>query len=81
MLKEKLSIYLSYEYIVFLVRPMIRDDDDMMEDKGGVLSRTEDMEFMEMAGKKLYSRDLQEPDLHDEVDENDEQNNTDNNTK
>ncbi|KAG2220521.1 hypothetical protein INT45_000932 [Circinella minor] len=63
---------------VFLMRPMIRDDDDMMENKGGVLSRTEDMEFMEMAGKKLYSRDLQEPDLHDQEEENDEQ---DNNTK
>ncbi|KAI9490632.1 TLD-domain-containing protein, partial [Zychaea mexicana] len=50
------------EIEVFLVRPLLRnDDDDMMQEGGGVLSRAEDMEFMEMAGKKLYSRDLQEP--------------------
>lgn len=39
----------------------------MMEGGGNVFSREQDMEFMEMAGKKMYSRDLPDPpDFRDE---------------
>lgn len=53
-------------YLVILVRPSIRDDDNMMEPKGGVFSRDQNMEFMEMAGKKMYSKDLPEPERREE---------------
>lgn len=42
--------------IVWLVRPLERDEDE--EEGGGVLSHAQDMEFMEMAGKKMYSKNL-----------------------
>lgn len=41
------------------MRP-IEKDQDKMESKG-VLNYSEDMEFMEMAGKKMYSKDLAPP--------------------
>ncbi|KAG0168910.1 hypothetical protein DFQ28_004212 [Apophysomyces sp. BC1034] len=56
------------EVEVWLVRPVQREDGDETEPQGGALSRTEDMEFLEMAGKKLYSRDLG-PALHEEEEE------------
>lgn len=44
---------------MWLVRPVEKDDDDATDSsKKGVLGNTEDMEFMEMAGKKMYSKDL-----------------------
>ncbi|KAI9008846.1 TLD-domain-containing protein [Phycomyces nitens] len=43
---------------VWLVRPLPKEDE---ETKGSALDRTEDMEFLEMAGKKLYSKDLGKP--------------------
>ncbi|KAI8886898.1 TLD-domain-containing protein [Backusella circina FSU 941] len=49
--------FLIDEVEVWLVRPLMREDDGM-EASGGILSRTEDVEFMEMAGKKMYSKDL-----------------------
>lgn len=46
-------------FIVWLVRPLVKDEDqDQAGGGGGVLSHAEDMEFMEMAGKKMYSKDL-----------------------
>ncbi|KAG2235350.1 hypothetical protein INT48_004969 [Thamnidium elegans] len=46
-------------YSIWLVRPLQKDPDaDETGGKGGVLSHAEDMEFMEMAGKKMYSKDL-----------------------
>lgn len=44
------------------MRPLQKDDDDDEASNGGVLSHAQDMEFMEMAGKKMYSKDLG-PDL------------------
>ncbi|KAI8137096.1 TLD-domain-containing protein [Fennellomyces sp. T-0311] len=66
--------FLVDEVEAFLVRPLVRDDDDMMEGAGGgVFTREQDMEFMEMAGKKMYSRDLPDPpDFRDE-DKSDEE--------
>jgi hypothetical protein len=48
-------------HIVWLVRPIIRDEDEDDTNGGSVLDRAEDMEFLEMSGKKLYSRDLEKP--------------------
>ncbi|KAI8089527.1 TLD-domain-containing protein [Halteromyces radiatus] len=48
------------EVEVWLIRPMIRDENDD-DGPGSILDRAEDMEFLEMAGKKLYSRDLEKP--------------------
>ncbi|OBZ91451.1 TLD domain-containing protein 1 [Choanephora cucurbitarum] len=44
--------------LVWLVRPLLRDEDEDMNEGKGVLGHAEDMEFMEMAGKKMYSKDL-----------------------
>ncbi|ORZ25698.1 TLD-domain-containing protein [Absidia repens] len=48
------------EVEVWLVRPAIRDEDEDAQG-GSILDRAEDMEFLEMSGKKLYSRDLEKP--------------------
>lgn len=43
------------------------DDQDQAGGGGGVLSHAEDMEFMEMAGRKMYSKDLgPEPNTDDD---------------
>ncbi|KAI9323313.1 TLD-domain-containing protein [Dichotomocladium elegans] len=64
------SDFLVDEVEAILVRPIIRDDSlEGAGGGGGVLSRAEDMEFMEMAGKKMYSKDLGEPE-HEEDDSN-----------
>ncbi|CEP08196.1 hypothetical protein [Parasitella parasitica] len=55
---------------VWLVRPLVKDDQDHEGSSGGVLSHAEDMEFMEMAGKKMYSKDLG-PEPTDNNDDND----------
>ena len=52
------------------MRPEEKDDDDDTKG-GGVLSHAEDMEFMEMAGKKMYSKDLG-PELTKDDSENEE---------
>lgn len=39
-----------------MVRPLQKDTEE--EESGGVLSHAQDMEFMEMAGKKMYSKNL-----------------------
>jgi hypothetical protein len=62
---DDLYILIYLQFIVWLVRPLIRDDDDT-ETSGGILSRTEDVEFMEMAGKKMYSKDLGKEPVDDE---------------
>jgi hypothetical protein len=49
------------------VRPLQKDENEDTSQGGGVLSHAEDMEFMEMAGKKLYSKDLG-PDLNEDND-------------
>lgn len=56
--------YTTNEMIsVWLVRPLQKNEDDDDEtSNGGVLSHAQEMEFMEMAGKKMYSKDLG-PDL------------------
>ncbi|KAI8987294.1 TLD-domain-containing protein [Mycotypha africana] len=46
------------EIEVWLVRPLQRDEDEDLAGGNGILGRSEDMEFMEMAGKKMYSKDL-----------------------
>lgn len=56
---------------VILVRPLVKDDDELNSGGDGVLSRAEDMEFMEMAGKKLYSRDLPQPESSRDEDSED----------
>ncbi|KAL9543724.1 hypothetical protein MBANPS3_007972 [Mucor bainieri] len=58
---------------VWLVRPLVKDEDqDQAGGGGGVLSHAEDMEFMEMAGKKMYSKDLgPEPTEDEEEDDSD----------
>ncbi|KAI9279753.1 TLD-domain-containing protein [Sporodiniella umbellata] len=43
---------------VWLMRPV---EKEQKEDGKGVLNSNEDMEFMEMAGKKMYSKDLAPP--------------------
>ncbi|KAI8377151.1 TLD-domain-containing protein [Choanephora cucurbitarum] len=50
--------FLIDEVEVWLVRPLLRDEDEEMNEGKGVLGHAEDMEFMEMAGKKMYSKDL-----------------------
>ncbi|KAI7871652.1 TLD-domain-containing protein, partial [Spinellus fusiger] len=56
--KETFSID---EVEVWLVRPLPHDEDEEEQAKGSALDRSEDMAFLEMAGKKLYSRDLSKP--------------------
>lgn len=54
-------------YLVLLVRPLVRDEDsDTGPTGGGIFSRAENIEFLEMAGKKMYSKDLPEPDNKEE---------------
>ncbi|KAI7904096.1 TLD-domain-containing protein, partial [Cokeromyces recurvatus] len=50
--------FLIDEIEVWLVRPLEEKDDEETKEGKGVLNYSEDMEFMEMAGKKLYSKDL-----------------------
>ncbi|CAO0789631.1 unnamed protein product [Mucor circinelloides] len=60
---------------VWLVRPLVKDPDQDQAGGGGVLSHAEDMEFMEMAGKKMYSKDLgPEPTTEDEDEDDDKDN-------
>ncbi|KAI8641653.1 TLD-domain-containing protein [Parasitella parasitica] len=52
---------------VWLVRPLVKDEQSQEGSGGGVLGHAEDMEFMEMAGKKMYSKDLgPEPTVDDD---------------
>ncbi|KAF7722590.1 hypothetical protein EC973_002943 [Apophysomyces ossiformis] len=61
------------EVEVWLVRPRQRDDDEEgMEAQGSALDRAEDMEFLEMAGKKMYSKDLG-PGLDEEEEQEEEE--------
>ncbi|KAG1149651.1 hypothetical protein G6F37_003655 [Rhizopus arrhizus] len=65
--KQKSRLHNSFIYLgdlVWLMRP-IEKDQDKMESKG-VLNYSEDMEFMEMAGKKMYSKDLAPPEKEKE---------------
>lgn len=56
---EKSDHLLSIVAIVWLIRPLVKDENDEDNNNGkGVLSHAEDMGFMEMAGKKMYSKDL-----------------------
>ncbi|RCI03306.1 hypothetical protein CU098_000633, partial [Rhizopus stolonifer] len=56
---------------VWLVRPLIKDENDTDDTCGkGILGHAEDMEFMEMAGKKLYSKDLGPNRTEDDDEEN-----------
>ncbi|KAI8337716.1 TLD-domain-containing protein [Chlamydoabsidia padenii] len=57
------------EVEVWLVRPIIRDEDEDDTKGGSVLDRAEDMEFLEMSGRKLYSRDLEKPPATEQEDE------------
>ncbi|KAI9472206.1 MAG: TLD-domain-containing protein [Benjaminiella poitrasii] len=51
--------FLIDEVEVWLVKPLQKDDTESDTEHGkGVLNYSEDMEFMEMAGKKMYSKDL-----------------------
>ncbi|KAI8373826.1 TLD-domain-containing protein [Blakeslea trispora] len=50
--------FLIDEVEVWLVRPLLRNEDEDTHQGKGVLGNAEDMEFMEMAGKKMYSKDL-----------------------
>lgn len=61
-------------YLVWLVRPVEKDEEDETSGGGGgVLSHAEDMEFMEMAGKKMYSKDLgPEPNTNEQLNSDDE---------
>ncbi|KAL0077999.1 TLD-domain-containing protein [Phycomyces blakesleeanus] len=62
--------FLLEEAEVWLVRPLPQEDE---EAKGSALDRAEDMEFLEMAGKKLYSKDLGKPEnAADEEEEEDD---------
>ncbi|CAO3647225.1 unnamed protein product [Mucor hiemalis] len=60
------------EVEVWLVRPIQKDENDESQQGGGVLSHAEDMEFMEMAGKKMYSKNLG-PDLNEDNDDSDDE--------
>lgn len=51
------------------MRPLVKDDDEDANNGKGIFNHTEDMEFMEMAGKKMYSKDLG-PNLDKDNDEN-----------
>lgn len=54
-------------FIVWLVRPLVKDENEQDTNGKGILGHSEDMEFMEMAGKKMYSKDLgPEPTEQDE---------------
>lgn len=53
------------------MRPLEKDENDNTSHGGGVLSHAEDMEFMEMAGKKMYSKDLG-PELNEDSDNSDD---------
>lgn len=59
-------------FLVWLVRPLQKDDQDQEESNGGILSHAEDMEFMEMAGKKMYSKDLGPEPTNDDDDDDSE---------
>ncbi|KAI7891710.1 TLD-domain-containing protein [Mucor mucedo] len=50
--------FLVDEVEVWLVKPLKRDENEEAMEGGGVLSHAQDMEFMEMAGKKMYSKNL-----------------------
>lgn len=54
------------------MRPIQKDENDESQQGGGVLSHAEDMEFMEMAGKKMYSKNLG-PDLNEDNDDSDDE--------
>ncbi|KAI8062172.1 TLD-domain-containing protein [Gongronella butleri] len=53
------------EVEVWLVCPAVQDEEGM-EPGSSVLDRAEDMEFLEMSGKKLYSKDLGKPKTEEE---------------
>lgn len=57
-------------FTVWLVKPIIRDEDEEDTNGGSVLDRAEDMEFLEMSGKQLYSRDLEKPPATEHQDDN-----------
>ncbi|ORZ03682.1 TLD-domain-containing protein [Syncephalastrum racemosum] len=50
--------FMLEEAEVWLVRPRPPGEDEDEAVGGGMFSRAENMEFMEMAGKKMYSKDL-----------------------
>ncbi|CAO3649367.1 unnamed protein product [Cunninghamella blakesleeana] len=58
------------EVEVWLVRPLLRDEEEELNGDS-ILNRNEDMEFLEMAGKKLYSRDLEKPENSNNSDDDD----------
>ncbi|GAA5812859.1 hypothetical protein MFLAVUS_006318 [Mucor flavus] len=70
---SKKDTFIIDEVEVWLVRPLEKDPDADESGGKGVLSHAEDMEFMEMAGKKMYSKDLGPEPTNENTDDDEEE--------